>query len=227
MCADPAHELFDLYDREGRPLGRQKERALVHRDGDWHRSVHVWVALRAPGSGACTLVMQRRSLEKDTWPGAVDVAVTGHVRAGETLAESLREADEEIGLRLGPGDVVHLGLRRREDRHAPGLADHELQSIYAAVVTLELARLRPGEGEVTELLALPFEAAGALYRGELEAVDGERLRVGPSGPELAPARLARRELVHAGDPYYARAHASLAELLRGTPPEPWVLDAAR
>ena len=35
---------------------------------------------------------------KDTWPGALDVAVGGHLRAGETLAEAVREAEEEIGL---------------------------------------------------------------------------------------------------------------------------------
>src|SRR4051812_30424750 len=45
MNADGASELFDLYDADGAPLGLRKERALVHRDGDWHRSLHLWVVL--------------------------------------------------------------------------------------------------------------------------------------------------------------------------------------
>src|SRR3954469_2867720 len=93
-------ELFDLYTSEGEPLGRTKARALVHRDGDWHRSVHVWVVLQS-AAGPCVL-FQRRSTAKDTWPGVLDVAVAGHLRAGETVDDALREAEEEIGLSLAP-----------------------------------------------------------------------------------------------------------------------------
>src|SRR6185312_16932533 len=120
MAAQDPGELFDLYDRDGAPLGLRKARAEVHRDGDWHRSVHIWVVLReGPGlpdaPRAPCLLFQRRSLEKDTWPGALDVAVTGHLRAGEAILDGLREAREEIGLELGPSDVIRLGLRRRAE----------------------------------------------------------------------------------------------------------------
>jgi hypothetical protein len=40
------------------PLGVSKPRGNVHRDGDWHRSVHVWLT-----DGAC-LLLQRRSIHK-------------------------------------------------------------------------------------------------------------------------------------------------------------------
>ena len=39
---DPG-ELFDVVRGDGAPTGRIKPRAAVHRDGDWHRAVHVWV----------------------------------------------------------------------------------------------------------------------------------------------------------------------------------------
>ena len=106
-------ELFDLYTREGAPLGTRKPRAAVHRDGDWHRSVHIWVWGLL--DGAPHLVFQRRSAGKDTWPGALDVAVTGHARAGEPLEATLREADEEIGLLVCLADLARLGLSVRSD----------------------------------------------------------------------------------------------------------------
>jgi len=86
-------ELFDLYDASGQPLGLAKERALVHRDGDWHRSIHLWIVRTGGG-----LIFQRRSAAKDTWPNRLAVSVGGHYAAGEGLLEVLREAREEIGL---------------------------------------------------------------------------------------------------------------------------------
>ena len=40
---DPG-EPFDIITADGRPTGRVKTRAEIHRDGDWHRAIHVWVA---------------------------------------------------------------------------------------------------------------------------------------------------------------------------------------
>ena len=40
---DPG-EPFDVITADGRPTGRVKTRAEIHRDGDWHRAIHVWVA---------------------------------------------------------------------------------------------------------------------------------------------------------------------------------------
>ena len=44
-------EEFDVLDAEGRPTGRVKARSAVHRDGDWHAAVHVWVLLQCPCAG--------------------------------------------------------------------------------------------------------------------------------------------------------------------------------
>ena len=49
--------------------------------------------------------LQRRSDGKDLAPGKVDVAVGGHLAAGETWVDALREADEELVLPLAPSDV--------------------------------------------------------------------------------------------------------------------------
>ena len=94
---DPQDELFDVLDAEGNLTGISKPRGEVHRDGDWHRGLHIWVYGFDP-DGTPFMLFQRRSKTKDTWPGKLDVAVGGHYRAGESLAETLRETEEEIGL---------------------------------------------------------------------------------------------------------------------------------
>ena len=67
-----------------------------------HRSVHVLV-LGEDGR----LLLQKRSLRKDTQPGKWDTSVGGHVGFGQSYEEAARrEASEELGLRVGenPGE---------------------------------------------------------------------------------------------------------------------------
>lgn len=194
--AQDPEERFDLYTREGAPLGRSKARALVHRDGDWHRSLHIWVW--GILGGTPHVVFQRRSLAKDTSPGLLDVAVTGHARSGETLEETLREAEEEIGLRVTLSDLARLGLRRRSVVRE-GLQDNELQDIFARVAPADLGALTPNEAEVSELVFLPMAAAAHALGGGAAVHD----------------------FVPAPDGYYARALASLEELCRGRSPAAW------
>ncbi|KYF61901.1 DNA mismatch repair protein MutT [Sorangium cellulosum] len=228
MAAQDGDEPFDVFDRSGMPLGVRKARRLVHRDGDWHRSVHVWVLLeREPGASRGDaepwVLFQQRSPEKDTWPGAFEVAVSGHYRAGEDLAEALREAEEEIGLPLAPGDVIRIGTRRSVDDHAPGIVDRELQDVLVATPRRTLAAFRPHPEEVTALLSLPLGAAVRLVRGEAQSVTG-LLRNAPDAAgavKIAPRDVRLDEFVAARDGYYERALDSIRRRLAGETPALW------
>ena len=36
-------EYFDILDENGNKTGKTKLRSEVHRDGDWHKAVHIWI----------------------------------------------------------------------------------------------------------------------------------------------------------------------------------------
>ncbi|MBW6454641.1 MAG: NUDIX domain-containing protein [Trueperaceae bacterium] len=153
-------ELLDLLDDQGALMGRTKSRADVHRDGDWHRAFHLWV-MHPDGY----VLLQRRSRTKDLAPGKVDVSVGGHLRAGEIWLDALREAEEEIGLELRPGDVDLLGTVRSERAHPDGSLDREFQDVYTTVVEgrgLPDYRLRCDE--VAVLYEAPLARVIELYR---------------------------------------------------------------
>lgn len=213
-------ELFDLYAEDGSPLGKTKARSFVHRDGDWHRSIHVWVVLREDGAPPRVL-LQRRSAAKDTWPRAVDVAVAGHYRAGEVVEDTLREAEEEIGLALRASDVVRLGLRRQTNAHTPGLIDNEFQDIFATFTARPLLSLRPAPEEVEALIALPVSAFERLLAGDATSASGEAIFAEGAGPSATSITLS--DLVPALDGYYGAVMRSIAAHLAGESPEPWVL----
>src|SRR5690348_12391671 len=115
---DP-QELFDVVLADGTATGRMKARAYVHRDGDWHRAVHVWVA--GIDRGVPFLLFQRRGLGKDIWPGRLDATVGGHFRAGEGLGQALREVEEEIGISVALPSLRRLGTHVSVHDAEPGI----------------------------------------------------------------------------------------------------------
>lgn len=95
---EPPPANFDLYQDRPRPTGHRKVRADVHRDGDWHRSAHVWLV----DPTRRLVLLQQRSMDKDTFPGRWDISAAGHVEAGtgDSKDTAERELAEELGVTL-------------------------------------------------------------------------------------------------------------------------------
>lgn len=157
IYSTPMTELLDvLLPPAGLPTGVVKARDAVHRGGDLHRTLHLWLVRGK------NVLMQRRALSKDLEPGKLDVTVGGHFGAGETLAEVLREADEELGIRVAVGELSYLGTFRAT-RHYSGVVDDELQESYLLRRDAPLESYALSSDEVEVLYELPLSGAIALY----------------------------------------------------------------
>src|SRR3990170_5421070 len=87
------HEYFDVVNERDEPVSRAL-RQDVHARGLLHRAVHVLVF---DSSGR--VLLQKRSMSKDTSPGLWDSSCSGHLDAGEDYdAAAVRELSEELGL---------------------------------------------------------------------------------------------------------------------------------
>ncbi|HWR90220.1 MAG TPA: NUDIX domain-containing protein [Dissulfurispiraceae bacterium] len=87
-------EILEIVDRQGRKIG-QAPRSVIHSDPKLiHRVVHVFV-FHSDGR----LLLQKRSLNKDLYPGRWDTSVGGHISPGEdAMTAALREMREELGI---------------------------------------------------------------------------------------------------------------------------------
>lgn len=218
ITTDPQDELFEVLDDRGRPTGETKPRGAVHRDGDWHGALHIWVA-GVGLDGAPFVLLQRRSLTKDTFPGALDVAVGGHFRAGERLVECLRESEEEIGLAVTAEQLMYLGRRYT---CALGGLDREVQDVYAVRSDLPLGAYRLHAEEVAAVARVPVDAALRLFRGQVGSVTGVELSRGSvteTPTTLTVAGFAGLER----ERYAALALEALLELIEGRRVEPFEL----
>ena len=168
FAQDPA-ELFDVVNEDGSPTGIVKRRADVHRDGDWHRAVHIWVY--GVDNDGPYLLFNLRSRLKDTYPLCLDVTVGGHLGAGETVEDAFREVHEEIGIEAQPDLLEAHGTRK-----AIGDVERELQDVFLYREDRPLAEYRPNPAELEGLVKMRLVDALAMYSEAVSQVEAVVLR---------------------------------------------------
>ena len=162
-------EMIEVLDPvSAEPTGEQKAKADVHRDGDWHRSVHVWL-ITADGR----ILLQRRSLRKENHPGLWDVSAAGHVTAGESVSDTaIRETFEELGIELNAGELNPVGVTRESHVLNHGTyIDNEVHEVFIVrrdAIDISSLVLQPSEVDDARLVT-PAELRELIARGE--AVD--------------------------------------------------------
>ena len=121
-------ELIDIYNGVGKKIGT-KRRDHVHTDGDWHKTFHCWVIYKDE-SGEDYIILQRRSDNKPSWPGYVDITAAGHYLAGENIEDGLRELKEEVGINALMSELIPLGTRVCIEEFQKGSINHEFQDVF-------------------------------------------------------------------------------------------------
>ena len=74
-------ELFDVIDSKGNPTGQIVSREKAHAEGIPHRTAHIWIIREK--EGRVQILLQKRSQNKDSFPGKFDTSSAGHIQAGD------------------------------------------------------------------------------------------------------------------------------------------------
>jgi len=210
--AQDPNELFDIVHADGSPTGRTKPRGEVHRDGDWHRAVHVWV-VGHDDDGEPFVTFQQRSFAKDTFAGRLDATVGGHYRAGEGLEQALREIEEEIGIVPDPSALRLLGSRVAVNEAEPGTIDRELQDVFLLTDDRPLREFRPHPAEVAALVRFRVNELLPVLATDSGSLEGDVFQ--PDDPARTRARFEAADFVKGGDRYFYRVAIAVANALRG------------
>ncbi len=98
-------ELVDVVDEQGNPTDQTVSRAVAHATELRHRVALIWII-----NDRDELLIQQRSGAVETAPNKWDCRFGGHVSAGQqSLDAAQRELEEEIGIAVGPDDLIPLG----------------------------------------------------------------------------------------------------------------------
>lgn len=207
---DP-RELFDVVTAGGELTGRSKPRSEVHRDGDWHRALHVWIT--GVDENGPFLTFQRRSMAKDTWPGKLDATVGGHFRAGESLEETLREVDEEIGITVSLSDLRFIGKRIAVSETGAGTKDREIQDVFLLRDERPLTEFRPSPAELDALIRIQLDELLELLAGSRESISVRS--VSPGQKYSVEAGVTVGDFIQQVDRYFYRVAIAAKRYLAG------------
>lgn len=147
-------EYFDILDQNGKLTGNIKSREETHRDGDWHRTVHVWII-----NSSQELLIQKRAATIKAHPNLWHVSVAGHIAAGEDATTTvLKETEEELGIKLNPKNIEYLFAIKHQCilNNGTYIGNH-FNDVYIVHLDLDIKQLCLQKEEVAEVQFVHFK----------------------------------------------------------------------
>lgn len=145
-------ENIDVLDDFGVRTGEILPRKEIHRLGKIHRAVHLYLF-----DNNNNLLLQRRSMETDHYPGLFSISVTGHIEAGESSNTTVRrEIQEELGINADNLRIDFLFSFRQDAEINPTYIDRQINDVYAAWADFDINHVQFDKKEVSEVKLVSF-----------------------------------------------------------------------
>jgi isopentenyldiphosphate isomerase len=144
------------------------DRKEAHYAGRWHRTFHCWVVNLKPEP---TMLYQLRAPRMKNYPNMLDVSAAGHIEAGESVHDGVREVHEELGIKATVAQTIYLGERVEVADQANGQRNREYQSVYLLVADLVLADYKPDPHEVWGLFQVKVSDGLDLFSARKDQVE--------------------------------------------------------
>ena len=146
-------EFFDVLDENGNKTSKTKLRSEVHRDGDWHKAVHIWII-----NNNGDVLLQRRCATKDSNPNMLDISSAGHLSAGDdSLTGAIRELKEELNLDVNKEDLKLIKTLKRSSKYIETFINNEFDDLYILRTDKKLEDMKYQEEEISEIMFVPYK----------------------------------------------------------------------
>ena len=142
-----------LLDDDGSPVGSAAKAAVHGTDTPLHLGFSCYLF-----DGAGRILLTRRALNKQTWPGVWTNSFCGHPAPGESVEDAVRRRGRrELGAGLAEIACVLADFRYRAEA-ADGTVENEVCPVYCALVD---GSINAAPDEVMDLVWVDWEAVRA------------------------------------------------------------------
>ena len=146
-------EYLDVLDSKGNKTGIKLHREEIHKKGYWHQSVHIWLI-----NNKNEVLLQKRSLNKSSNPGMLDLSCTGHLSSGEDILEgALRELKEELNISADKNELKYIAtVKRKRIERKKNYNNKEHCTVYILKSNIDLNDIEYNTREVSEVLYVSY-----------------------------------------------------------------------
>ena len=156
-------DILKIYDQDLNNIGRAT-REEVHTQGLLHQVAHVWMF--QPTEDDTYIMIQKRSLDRELYPGKYDLIQTTHFDPDESYEEAIVDSLEYYrGLKKSKEDIIHVGSTHQQidvgDYH-----DNALVQVFA-IFTAKALFIMP---DTEEIVKVRFEDFRQLIHGKQNTI---------------------------------------------------------
>ena len=157
---DSSREVLQSFSESGEPLTGGLLRGRAHAENLLHGASHIY--LYRCRNGTLEVLLQRRSRDKDSFPGCLDTSSAGHVPLGQSFFQTaLRELEEELGVHA-PAEALQPAffqrIREKSVFYGKPFFDNEVVQVYFLELDREPSAFRLQREEVESVEWIGLEA---------------------------------------------------------------------
>ena len=154
-------EYIDVQDKKGNKTGVVKTKNDVYKDGDFHRTVHIWII-----NDNNEILVQKRSAKKETFAGLWAISVAGHVRSGESSLDALkRELREELGQKIKDEDAKLLFTVNRKQNYKDHILN-VIDDVYLIKLNLDVENTKLQFSELSDIKYVYYEYLEQIFKNK-------------------------------------------------------------
>ena len=207
-----SQEYLDIFDDNMMHLGAAP-RNEVHEKGHWHQSFHCWLIRHS--NNRQYVLFQRRGPDKKIYPNTLDITAAGHLLADETLADGIRELNEELGLYVKFEDLVPLGIRC-DVAIIGSITNREFCHVYLLESSIPLNTYKLQPDEVTGIVQMEINDGMKLFAGEVKSVPVSGFQVDEKGiKHRIEIKVSKEDIIPRLDGYYMKVFIMAERYFQG------------
>ncbi|XPV75773.1 MAG: NUDIX hydrolase [Desulfovibrio sp.] len=161
-----ADELVDVFD-ENYAIQGQCMKSVAHKYGLWVHSFHCWI-INLEGEGS--VYVQRRAPHKKLFPDTLDITAAGHLQAGETIEEGIREIKEELNLDVKYSDLIYTGIKH-DAAKLNDIVNRQFSHVFLYQTKTPVTSIIPDGDEVYGLIEIPLKSGLDLFSKKISSVN--------------------------------------------------------
>lgn len=205
-------EILDIYDAKMNHIGTAN-RKDVHELGYWHQTFHCWIVRSENGKNY--VLFQIRDKAKSVAPNKLDITAAGHLRAGETKEDGLRELEEELGVKVDIKQLHYLGIRITASESETQV-NKEFAQVYMLRNDTPMDRYMLQEGEVAGLVQIEVSDGLRLCAHEADSIPCTVFKPSRTGVAVEQSTVEFRQFIPRIDSYYYKIFIMAERFFNGS-----------